>query len=76
LRYSVERREGEDMIVAHGETYESVGRVLSAEGSSIFTRAISPPEEAGMQWQIEPEADLLTLTDRNGVKTPLVRCGD
>jgi len=76
LRYSVERHEGEDMIVAHGETYESVGRVLSAEGSSIFTRAISPPEEAGMQWQLEPEADLLTLTDRNGVKTPLIRCGD
>lgn len=76
LRYSVEQREGEDMIVARGEVYESVGRVVSAEGSSIFTRAISPPEEAGSQWQLEPEPDLLTLTDRDGIKTPLVRCGD
>lgn len=75
VRYSVERRDGEEVIVARSADYESVGRVVSAEGASIFTRSISPAAEAGAQWQIEPQADLLTLTDRNGVKTPLVRCG-
>jgi hypothetical protein len=75
IRYVLEQRGGEDVVIARSEGFESVGRVLSAEGGAIFTRAISPPEEAGSQWQLEPEPDLLTLTDRNGVKTPLVRCG-
>jgi hypothetical protein len=76
IRYSAERRDDQDVIVARREDYESIGRVVSAQAGSIFTRAISPPEEAGAQWQIEPQRDLLTLTDRDGVKTPLVRCGD
>ena len=76
IRYAAERRGDQDVIVARREGYESVGRVVSAEAGSIFTRAISPPEEAGAQWQIEPQSDLLTLTDSSGVKTPLVRCGE
>lgn len=75
LRYSVEKRGTEDFIVVHGaQGFESVARVASAEGSSIFTRTVTPIEQAGAQWELRLEPDRLIQVDAANVGTTLVRC--
>jgi hypothetical protein len=75
LVYSVERRGREDFIVVGGaDGFESVARVASAEGTSIFTRTVTPAEQAGAQWELRLEDDRLIQVDAGNVGTTLVRC--
>jgi hypothetical protein len=75
MRYSLVRRDGEDYINLTMPGYQSQGRVVSAESGSIFTRTVSPPSQAGTQWELRLEADRLIQVDERGRPTPLVRCG-
>ncbi len=74
LVYTVRRRGEDDIVMLRAAPYESEGRVASAEGGSIFTRTISPPAEAGAQWELRLEGDRLIQVDSRNVATPLVRC--
>ncbi|MBA3810089.1 MAG: toll/interleukin-1 receptor domain-containing protein [Caulobacteraceae bacterium] len=72
--YSVERGGSDDFIRLRGLGVDSVGRVVSAEGGSIFTRTISPASQAGTQWELRLEGDRLIQVDATNVSTTLVRC--
>ena len=79
LRYSVTHRGLEDFIVVRGadgvNQWESVGRVASVGEASIFTRTLTPATETGTQWELRLEDDRLIQVDKDGVATPLVKCG-
>ena len=79
LRYSVPHRGLEEFIVVRGadgvNQWESVGRVASVGEASIFTRTLTPATETGTQWELRLEDDRLIQVDKNGVATPLVKCG-
>ncbi len=72
--YSVERRGPDDVIRLRGLGVESVGRVVSAEGGSVFTRTITPASQAGTQWELRLEGDRLIQVDASNVSTTLVKC--
>ena len=77
LHYSVEKRGAEDFIIVRGaQGFESVARVAGAEASSIFTRTVTPVEQAGAQWELRLEADRLIHVDAANVGTTLVRCAE
>lgn len=75
MRYAIRHRDGEDYIDLSTTGYESEGRIVSADNSSIFTRTVTPPAQAGTQWELKLEADRLIQVDSSGTPTPLVRCG-
>ncbi len=72
--YSVERRGPDDAIRLRGLGVDSVGKVVSAEGGSIFTRTITPASQAGSQWELRLEGDRLIQVDAANVSTTLVKC--
>jgi hypothetical protein len=72
--YRVERRGPDDVIRLRGLGVESVGRVVSAEGGSIFTRTLTPAAQAGTQWELRLEGDRLIQVDASNVSTTLVKC--
>lgn len=72
--YSVERRGPDDFIRLRGLGVESVGRVVSAERGSIFTRTVTPASQAGTQWELRLEGDRLIQVDAANVSTTLVGC--
>jgi len=76
LTYSIESRGEEDVVLVRGDAFESVARVVSVGGGSVFTRTVSPAERAGEQGEVRLEADRLFQVDKNNIATPLVRCGD
>ena len=77
LQYSVEKRGSEDFIIVRDtQGFESVARVASADGASIFTRTVTPVEQAGAQWELRLEADRLIQVDAANVGTTLVRCAE
>lgn len=72
--YGVERRGPDDFIRLRGLGVESVGRVVSAERGSIFTRTVTPASQAGTQWELRLEGDRLIQVDATNVSTTLVGC--
>ena len=72
--YGVERRGPDDVIRLRGLGVDSVGRVVSAEGGSIFTRTLTPASQAGTQWELRLEGDRLIQVDAANVSTTLVKC--
>ncbi|MGE0530786.1 MAG: hypothetical protein AB7G40_17190 [Hyphomonadaceae bacterium] len=76
VRYSVARGDdGFDRITAAGVGFESVSQVVAAENGVIVARDTSPSESGTReQWEFRPNGDRLTLYDKDGVATTLVRC--
>ncbi|HCK85162.1 MAG TPA: hypothetical protein DHW63_11800, partial [Hyphomonadaceae bacterium] len=56
--------------------FESVSQVIAAENGVIVARATAPSDAgAREQWEFRPSGDRLTIYDKDGVATTLVRCG-
>lgn len=77
VSYSVARGEdGVDRITAAGAGFQSFSQVIAAENGVIVARDAAPSASgAREQWEFRPDGDRLTLYDRDGVATTLVRCG-
>lgn len=73
--YSVERRGDDDIIAFRRGDYLSEGVVVSSTALSLFTRTLTPADEAGRQYELIPEAGILTHKNSDNVATTLVRCG-
>jgi hypothetical protein len=76
VRYEVARGEdGVDRILASAPGFESESQVIAAENGVIVARDLTPsPNGAREQWEFRPDGDRITLYDKDGVATTLVRC--
>src|SRR5262249_27635078 len=79
LHFAVSRRDGSDFVTITGDSgggasWESVGRVLSAEGGAVTTRTVSPADQAGERWVLRPTPRALVQIDSTGKESPLARC--
>lgn len=76
ISYSIERAEnGPEFIVARAADFESSSQVLAAENGVIVARTTEPSQTgAREQWEFRPDGDRLTIYDRDGIATTLVRC--
>lgn len=76
VRYSVARvADGVDRIRASASGFASEAQVIAAENGVIVARDLAPSADgAREQWEFRPDGDRLTLYDKDGVATTLVRC--
>ncbi len=76
VSYSVERGEdGYDRITARATNFESVSQVTTAAEGVVVARATTSSETGGReQWEFRPNGDQMTVYDKDGVATTLVRC--
>lgn len=76
ISYAVARGEdGYDRITARAPGFESLSQVTTAADGVIVARATTPSENGGReQWEFRPNGDQMTVYDKDGVATTLVRC--
>lgn len=73
VRYVTERRGEDDYVIVTAEGYRTESQVVAAEGDAIVVRENSG-DGARPQWEFRPDGDRLSLIDKDGVATVLVRC--
>lgn len=78
VTYSVLHGEdGFDRVTVSALNFESTGQVIAVENGVIISRTTTPSSEgAREQWELRPNGDQMTVTDKDGVSTTLVRCGE
>ena len=63
------------LTVTGAKGYVSVGQVIAADNGAVMTRnSTAGPGGRRDQWEYRPDGDQLTVIDKDGVATPLVRC--
>jgi hypothetical protein len=63
------------LTVTTAKGFASTGQVIAADNGEIVTRDTTPSAAGGReQWEYRPSGDAMTVTDKNGVTTTLVRC--
>jgi hypothetical protein len=63
------------ITVTTAKGFSSTGQVLAADNGAIVTRDTTPTSGgAREQWEYRPSGDAMTVVDKNGVTTTLVRC--
>lgn len=79
VRYSVAYGQGQgapDRIFAQATAFQSESQVVAVENGVIVARATTPSESGPReQWEFHPDGDRLTVYDKDGIATTLVRCG-
>lgn len=76
VNYSVAHgADGFDRITATAPNFQTVSQVIAAENGVIVARDTAPSTTgAREQWEFHPDGDRLTVYDKDGVATTLVRC--
>ncbi|HEV2363633.1 MAG TPA: toll/interleukin-1 receptor domain-containing protein [Caulobacteraceae bacterium] len=63
------------ITVSDAKGFASTGQVVAADSGVVVTRSSTPTGPgAREQWEYRPNGDAMTVLDKNGVSTMLVRC--